>query len=786
VATTTSSNYTSLYGGTGGTVVPTTAYGNANVVGLLASGTDGANTVGNITSAGQITATGNIQTSAYFIGDGSLLTNLAGGSYGNANVAAFLPTYTGAMTAMTGAVTTTANISGNYFVGNGSLLTGITGSGTYGNANVAANLAAFANNPITTTGNVSAGYFLGNGSQLTGLPATYGNANVVTLLSAFGSNTIVTTGNITGGNFIGSGAALSSITGGNVTGTVANATFATSAAAATTAGTVTTAAQPNITSTGTLTSVVTTGNISATGNITGNYYIGNGSLLTGITGSGTYGDANVVTLLSAFGSNTIVTTGNITGNYYIGNGSLLTGVTSTPGNNISVSGNVQAGGFISAVGNVTGSSLTTTGATGNITGVGYITADYFVGNGSLLTNLPAQVGGSNTQIQFNNGGAFAGNAAATFDIVTGNLTIRNTTFNTANAIVSTAAFDDSVVSSTVVNPGRILIGTGTLGNNTWTTGADATNYDRSSAVVISNRFVKAANSRRAAGLSIDTIVTPAANISTSGTRVRGGMSALNVGGGASNFNWTNSGGFQSPTAWSAGMNIGNDTLTQTGNTVVTTATGAAGSIYTNAGSTLTNGFGVVGDVEGNVVNSTAFAASFYNENAAPANVYGYWMGGNSSTGYSSDNGARNATNYYFLRNDDPVAQAQLGSLRTFHEYRYDTAAVTGNLSINKLDAQVQYVPVTANITNVTFTNFVVTATTNTQTKYQTDTVTVIFRQGATGYNITLPTGTAFKYASGISTMGSTANAVQMLSVTGIYDSTSAGTQYLITVSPEFV
>ena len=242
----------------------------------------------------------------------------------------------------------------------------------------------------------------------------------------------------------------------------------------------------------------------------------------------------------------------------------------------------------------------------------------------------------------------------------------------------------------------------------------------------------------------------------------------------------------SPTAWSAGMNIGNDTLTQTGNTVVTTATGAAGSIYTFAGSTLTNGFGVVGDVEGNVVNSTAFAASFYNENAAPANVYGYWMGGNSSTGYSSDNGARNATNYYFLRNDDPVAQAQLGSLRTFHEYRYDTAAVTGNLSINKLDAQVQYVPVTANITNVTFTNFVVTATTNTQTKYQTDTVTVIFRQGATGYNITLPTGTAFKYASGISTMGSTANAVQMLSVTGIYDSTSAGTQYLITVSPEFV
>jgi len=162
------------------------------------------------------------------------------------------------------------------------------------------------------------------------------------------------------------------------------------------------------------------------------------------------------------------------------------------------------------------------------------------------------------------------------------------------------------------------------------------------------------------------------------------------------------------------------------------------------------------------------------------------MGTTSSTGVPNDNGARNATNYYFLRNDDPVAQAQLGSLRTFHEYRYDTAAVAGALTINKLNAQVQYVPVTAAITSITFSNFVVSATTNTQTKYQTDTVTVLFRQDATGYAITLPTGSAYLYAGGGNTMGTTANAVQMLSVTAIYDSVTAATQYLITVSPEFV
>ncbi len=43
-------------------------------------------------------------------------------------------------------------------------------------------------------------------------------------------------------------------------------------------------------------------------------YVGNNSgQLTAISSSGSYGNANVVTLLATFGSNTISTTGNITG-----------------------------------------------------------------------------------------------------------------------------------------------------------------------------------------------------------------------------------------------------------------------------------------------------------------------------------------------------------------------------------------------------------------------------------------------------------------------------------------
>ena len=98
--------------------------------------------------------------------------------------------------------------------------------------------------------------------------------------------------------------------------------------------------------------------ISSVGNITAPYFFGNGSLLTGVTSS--YGNANVVTLLTGFGSNAISTTGNVT------------------------AGNFITSGIISATGNVRGANFNTVGlvsATGNITG------NYFIGNGSQLTGI---------------------------------------------------------------------------------------------------------------------------------------------------------------------------------------------------------------------------------------------------------------------------------------------------------------------------------------------------------------------------------------------------------------
>jgi hypothetical protein len=138
-----------------------------------------------------------------------------------------------------------------------------------------------------------------------------------------------------------------------------------------------------------------------------------------------------------------------------------------------------------------------------------------------------------------------------------------------------------------------------------------------------------------------------------------------------------------------------------------------------------------------------------------------------------------------LRCDDDLAQTKLGSLRYYHEFRYNNSSSSGTLTVDKSYAQVQYIDVTEDISTVTFSNFVVSADDGTTTDYQMDTVTLVFRQDATGRTITMPSGTAYKYAGGVNTMGTTANAVQMVSVSAIYNATTAATEYLITISPEF-
>jgi hypothetical protein len=112
--------------------------GNIIVTGDISSNTFLGNTAdltGNITVGG-------ILTDNYFYANGSPLVF---SDYGNANVAAYLPTYTGELTSV-GNITTVGNVTAGFFIGDGGLLSNIAGGGNYSNANVAAYLPTYTGN----------------------------------------------------------------------------------------------------------------------------------------------------------------------------------------------------------------------------------------------------------------------------------------------------------------------------------------------------------------------------------------------------------------------------------------------------------------------------------------------------------------------------------------------------------------------------------------------------------------------------------------------------------------
>ena len=173
------------------------SYSNANVASYLETYT------GNI-SGGNISISGNIVTSTYFIGDGSQLTGLPAG-YANANVAAYLPTYTGDLTAdvisATGAIktastiTATGNIStAGFFVGN--FVGNITGNLTVPGLT---SQVLFNND-----GNAGASPFFlfDSGNTLLTLMGEQTVTGNVIASGLFGAN-LSASGNVTGANIVG-------------------------------------------------------------------------------------------------------------------------------------------------------------------------------------------------------------------------------------------------------------------------------------------------------------------------------------------------------------------------------------------------------------------------------------------------------------------------------------------------------------------------------------------------------------------------------------------------------
>ena len=588
------------------TVTGTITAGNANI---------GSGTGGSLTGANLISAN-------YFVGDGSLLTNINAanitGSYGNGNVANYLPTYTG-------------NVSANYFIGDGSTLTNITGSNVTGNvtyaitsnwsnvansvsgsnvsgqvgnaliagtvytnaqpnitsvgtlsnlivsgdATITGNLTvsgntnyinvdtlvvqdpiiemgggangapltsndgkdrgslmhyyttapidafmgwdnsngefAFGSNvsvtnevvTVNTLGNIRAGYFIGNGALLTGLPAQYANSNVANYLPTY-------TGNVSANYFIGDGSILTNITGANVTGnvtlaitsnwantanSVAGANVSGQVGNALISGTVYTNAQPNITSVGTLSSLSVTGNITSNansyaklfsssstslavpgpGNVAGervrlydfgspsstNYAIGveDHYIWTAVdattAGFKWYGGNTLAATLIANGQFTTVGSINsananlgnlVVANYFSGDGSLLT--------------NINAG-------NITGSYGNSNVAAYLLTYTGNISANYFIGNGSTLTDITGPNVIGNVDFAITSNWANTANSISGAN-VSGNVdfAITSNWSNVANSVsgANVSGNVDFAITSNWANTANSISGTNVSGN----------------------------------------------------------------------------------------------------------------------------------------------------------------------------------------------------------------------------------------------------------------------------------------------------------------------------------
>jgi hypothetical protein len=258
---------------------------------------------------------------------------------------------------------------------------------------------------VTVNANVTANFFIGNGSQLTGVAASNAVSSGTVTDNAQPNITSVgtlisldVTGNVTGGNFIGPLANGNS----NVYIPVANGNINLTAGGVTTL--VVTNTGSNIAGTANVTGNLTAGNISTTGsggNITGANVVSANTFSGNLTATSSNVTSNSITnnltVNLEISGNTANFTGNIitlnanlgnaaSANYFIGNGSLLTGVAAS--NAVSagtVTNNAQPN--ITSVGTLISLDITGNLTAGNANLGNLVVANFFSGSGNMLSNI---------------------------------------------------------------------------------------------------------------------------------------------------------------------------------------------------------------------------------------------------------------------------------------------------------------------------------------------------------------------------------------------------------------
>jgi len=461
-------------------------YGNSNVFSYLGSNSNIILNIGtgNISTAGFVTVGSNV-TASYFIGNGSQLTGLPA-SYGNANVAAYLPTYTGNLASLAGNVTTTANVSGAYILGNGAFLSGIAGGGSnYSNANVAAYLpvyngSALFSNILTTTANITGSAQFSNvanlripGGTLNQVMKTDGNGNI-----SFGDVT-ATPGNNVGsfqynnnGNLYGLDDFVYVYTGNldprlqltNLNFTIDKDT-SNANVQLTVIGNIAVNESPLDANTG----YIQIGGIDrlVAQDLSGNGYTGQFVVVDGnaFNYANAYANANVVAYAQSGwagniipNANAVYSLGNATnqwGNLWVANNTIYLGnvpLGITAGNVLTVDGSpVLTDG--------SNASVTTTGNIGsnNITATGNIEAQYVLLSGGLITqgSSPAPTISGFRSI-------------STSGTANGNITASGNVVATANVFGLSGIFTSNISGGNIAVTDRITFGDATYQNTAWT------------------------------------------------------------------------------------------------------------------------------------------------------------------------------------------------------------------------------------------------------------------------------------------------------------------------------
>jgi hypothetical protein len=279
-----------------------------------------ANTIdlsGNITG-GNINTGGNI-IGAYIIGNGSQLTGLAA-SYGNANVAAYLPTYSG----LVGGTLSTAAQPNVTSVG---VLSGLTVTG-----------------PMNFTGNL----------EITGNINATGNLNYENVSDLVVGDPLIYIGEDNTGNLFDLGIVVTWNDG-----VYQHGGWARDASDGTWKlfGNVIPEPTTTVDFTNAIYQPMLAGAVTATGNISGSYIIGNGSQLTGLPAS--YGNANVASYLPTYTGNigagnvTVAASGTVSAGALIAtNGLILSNTTVTANYTVPVGQNALSIGPMAVANNV--------------------------------------------------------------------------------------------------------------------------------------------------------------------------------------------------------------------------------------------------------------------------------------------------------------------------------------------------------------------------------------------------------------------------------------------------